>query len=139
MGVLRRLLEVIVDLTSNLDREVERGYDLRVWGERMKYLHALQVQAQALVDITLRASSLLGHPPATPVDAATSLVVNGVLSEEDFKLFKRILGFKNIVVHEYVSVDLKLVDSILRGRRYRDVLLLAEKIFKYVSARGLDP
>ncbi len=139
MGVLRRLLEVIVDITSRLDREVEKGYNLEEWGEQMKFLHALQVQAQALIDMVLRCSSLLGHPPATPIDAANHLAREGIMSREDLEFFRRVLGFRNVVVHEYTSIDMRLVDEILRERRYRRVMMLAEKIYREMWRRGRDP
>jgi len=66
LGVLRRLLETIIDVTQRLDEEVEKGFDLSRRGDQMKFLHALQIQAQALIDLVLRGSSVLGHPPSTP-------------------------------------------------------------------------
>ncbi len=64
------MLEVLIDTTNRIDREVDRGYDLSDWGNQMKFLHALQIQSQVLIDLVLRSSSLLGHPPSTPIDAA---------------------------------------------------------------------
>ena len=139
MGVLRRLLEIVVDTTRRIDEEVDRGYDLGVWGEQMKFLHALQIQSQALIDLVLRSSSLLGHPPSTPIDAAKYLAEKNVMTRRDLEFFRKVLGFRNIVVHEYTSVDISLVDRILRSREYRRVMTLAEKIFREVSRRTGDP
>ncbi len=100
MGVLRRLLEIIVDTTYRIDREIERGYDLAAWGDQMKFLHALQIQSQALIDLVLRSSSLLGHPPSTPIDAARYLVERSIMTREELEFFRKVLGFRNIVVHE---------------------------------------
>ena len=41
MGAIRRLLEVIIDITRRLDEEVEAGFDLSKWGDQMKFLHAV--------------------------------------------------------------------------------------------------
>ncbi len=62
----------------------------------------------------------------------------GCWEKEDFRFFRRVLGFRNIVVHEYLAVDLSLVDAILRERRYRRVLLLAERLYRE-ERRNLDP
>ena len=99
MGVLRRLLEIAIDTTSRIDEEVEKGYDLNTWSDRMKFLHALQIQAQILIDMVLRSSALLGHPPSTPVDAARYLVERGVMMREDLEFFRKVLGLCNIIVH----------------------------------------
>ncbi len=139
MGVLKRLLEVIVDVTRRLDEEVEKGYDLRKWGEQMKYLHALQIQAQALIDIVLRLSSLLGHPPSTPLDAGRFLHEAGILASDELAFFRKVVGFRNIVVHEYLDIDMGLVEEILRERKYRKVLELAYKLYRVGVERNLDP
>ncbi len=130
---------MIVDITHRLDVEVEKGYDLAVWGEQMKFLHALQIQSQALIDLVLRGSSALGHPPSTPVDAARYLVEMNIMTREDLDFFRKVLGFRNVVVHEYASIDLEIVDRILKNREYRKVMMLAEKIFREIAKRGVDP
>jgi len=61
------------------------------------------------------------------------------MSGEDLTLFRRVLGFRNVVVHEYVSIDLGLVERVLRSREYRRVLELAEKVFRELAKRGCDP
>jgi uncharacterized protein YutE (UPF0331/DUF86 family) len=48
---IEKLALTILEVTANIDREVEKGYNLSEWGELMKYLHALQIQAQALLDL----------------------------------------------------------------------------------------
>lgn len=133
------MLEMLVDITNRIDREVDRGYDLSDWGEQMKFLHALQIQAQALIDLVLRSSALLGHPPTTPLDAARYLVEAGVVTKNDLEFFKKVLGFRNIIVHQYTSVDISVVDSILKRREYRKILELAEAVFKKMVEKGLDP
>lgn len=139
MGVLGKLLDAIAELTRRIDEEVERGYDLSRWGDAMKFLHALQVQAQALIDMVQRAAAALGHAPSTYTDAAASLLKVGVIDEEDFRFFRAVVGFRNIVVHEYLAVDMRIVDRILREREYRSVLLLAEKVYLKLRERGVDP
>ena len=92
-----------------------------------------------MIDMILRLSSLLGHPPSTPLDAARFLREKGLLSDDELVFFRRLLGFRNIVFHEYLSVDLKLVDKILSERRYRRVMLLAEKLYRRAAEDSLDP
>ncbi len=139
MGVLRRLLEMAIDITRRIDEEVEKGYDLNSWGDQMKFLHALQIQSQILIDTILRSCATLGHAPSTPVDAARYLVEKGIISKNEFEFFRKVLSFRNIVVHQYASVDMNIVDKILRNREYRKVLQLVEKVFNAVSRIVEDP
>jgi len=93
----------------------------------MMLLHALQIQAQALIDIVVRAASLLGYAPSTPSEALQSLLNEGVITVSEVEFLKKVIGFRNIVVHEYVDVDLSIVDDILRNRKYRELVYIAEK------------
>lgn len=140
MGALERLLSTIIEITRNIDDEVEKGYDLSRWGDQMKFLHALQVQAQALLDMVQHAASLLGYAPSTYIEAGRLLLKEKVMSEEEFKFYRAVVGFRNIVVHEYIRVDLNLVEEILKVRRYRKILELAESIVNKLRERGIiDP
>ncbi len=49
----------------------------------------------------------------------------GLVTSEEEALIKSLVGFKNVVVHGYASLDLNVVDEILRSRSYRRVLELA--------------
>ena len=49
-------------------------------------------------------------------------------TEEDFRLYRAVVGFRNVLVHGYLSVDLGVLEDIIRNRRYRVVLRLAGRI-----------
>lgn len=68
-------------------------------------LHALQVNAQALLDAVTRAAALASSPGETYRDAAYRLRDAGLLGDDDVAFVLRVLGFRNIVVHRYGSVD----------------------------------
>ena len=128
MAKVRALLEFIAKLTAYLDGVVERGYDLSNWDDLMRILHALQLQAQALIDMAQRAASLLGEPAQTYMEAGEALRRHGVLDPQDLTLYRSVVGFRNVVVHGYVSLDTAKVEEVLRKRLYRRILELAEKI-----------
>lgn len=125
---MRALLEFIAKLSAYLDGVVERGYDLSNWDDLMRILHALQLQAQALIDMAQRAASLLGEPAQTYMEAGEALRRRGVLDPQDLSFYRSVVGFRNVVVHGYVSLDAARVEEVLRKRLYRRILALAEKI-----------
>ncbi len=137
MGVLARLLDTVNDMTSKLDVLARRG--LQDWVEELAALHALQVQAQALLDIVARIASSLGYAPTTAREAAEALKKEGLLSSDDYDFLVRVIGFRNIVVHEYADVDMELVREIVARREYARVAVLAGKLVGEASRRGLDP
>ncbi len=62
----------------------------------------------------------------------------GITSKNDLEFFRKVLGFRN-VVQRYTSVDIRIVDSILKRREYRKVLEFAELVFRRMVEKGFDP
>jgi uncharacterized protein YutE (UPF0331/DUF86 family) len=103
---------------------------LTSFGQLLKFLHALQMQAQALIDMAQRAAALLGEPSHSYVGAGVALMRKGVLTEEDFRLYSAVVGFRNVLVHGYASIDVSRVSQILARREYRRLVSLALKILE---------
>ena len=137
MGSLARLMNTVAEMAARLDELRERG--LRDWVEELAALHALQVQAQALLDMVMRAAAELGYAPTSPREAAEILTAEGLLSREDYVLVRRVAGLRDIVVHGYAVVDMELVRRIISGREYARLVVLASKILEEAGRRGLDP
>ncbi len=135
---MSRLYRVVVDYASLIPRiaEPEELGDVVKW---LAVLHALQVQAQALIDMVARLASLLGYAPSTPVEAIEILRAEGVLGEEEARLLRSVVGFRNIVVHEYLAVDRGIVREILARREYMRLVELARKLLDEAQRRGFDP
>jgi uncharacterized protein YutE (UPF0331/DUF86 family) len=51
--------------------------------------------------------------PETAYEAAYILFKKGILSEEDVEIFKQMVGFRNVVGHDYINVDKEIVYNIL--------------------------
>jgi uncharacterized protein YutE (UPF0331/DUF86 family) len=62
--------------------------------------------------------------PETAYEAAQILFEKGILSKEDVEVFKQMVGFRNVVGHDYINVDKEIVYHILtRGEKDIRVLL----------------
>jgi hypothetical protein len=83
----------------------------------MKFLHALQ--AQVLIDMVQRAAALMGEPTQSYAEEGAALARRGVFSPEDLRLYRAVVGFRNVLVHGYTSVDTLRISQILAGREYR--------------------
>lgn len=137
MGVQARLETTVAEMTTRLDQLAERVEEWS-WVEEPAALHALQVQVQALLGMVMRLAAELGYRPTSPREAARSLVAEGLLDPREADLVRRVAGFKDIVVHEYATVDTELVKTIIRGREYRRVAMLAARLLERAEAKGLD-
>jgi len=127
---IRSLAEFFARITSWLDLELEKGYDLHNLGDYMKFAHALQLQAQALIDMAQRAAALLEGPPRSYVEAGEILLNRNVFTSEEFSLYKAVVGFRNVLVHNYLAVDIGLIDRILKRREYKRLTRLVEKLVR---------
>ncbi len=137
MSILARLHTTVAEMAARLDELRERG--LGGWVEELAALHALQVQAQALLDMLLHIASELGYAPTSTREAVEALLVEGLLTREEADFIRRVAGFRNIVVHEYAGVDMGLVRRIVEQGEYRRVALLAAALLERARARGVDP
>lgn len=138
MTVLGRLYETVAEMTRRLDALAERlpGW---TWVEELAALHALQVQAQALLGTAMRLAAELGHRPESPREAAERLLEEGAMTREDYSFIRKLIGFRNIVVHEYADVDTGLVRRIVGRREHRRVAQLAARLLEWGAERGIDP
>lgn len=136
-GILARLYNTVVEAAERLDRLREMG--LRTWVEELAALHLLQVQAQALIDMAKRFAAELGYTPSTTREAIQALRREGVINDAEARLLKSIAGFRNIVVHEYATVDMRLVRRLVEEREYSKPVVLAAKLLEEAHKRGIDP
>ncbi|BCU69579.1 type VII toxin-antitoxin system HepT family RNase toxin [Stygiolobus caldivivus] len=128
MAVLDRLLKNLEDVTAKLDDIVEEGYNLNDWRDQMAVLHGLQVQAQIVLDILQRLLSNMGISAEEYKDSVKRLREKGLISGDEEKFLNAVVGFRNIVVHEYSEVNLEVIDALLRNREYRRLFNLVIEI-----------
>lgn len=132
-----RLVKLLAEYANLLDGL--RPEDLRDIYRLNAAIHLLQVQAQALIDIAMRASSLLGMGVEGYIDTGLKLRNMGLLSDEEFSRYRSIVRFRNIAIHQYVSVNVDVVARIIGNREYRELVRIGVKIYEELRRRGLDP
>ena len=132
--VIRRHLAALREALSNLRRhagrsarELRTDADLRWTVER-----GLQLCAQNALDIAthLAAASGLDSPDyATAIDRLAELAV---LSPEFASRLRPIAGFRNVLVHGYLQVDLDVLERVLR-EKLQDLDEFAVRIEAYLA------
>ncbi len=136
MGAIERLLKLLLHYTSLLD-----NLSVNDLGDVYKYFSAvylLQVQAQSLIDMAVKAASAMGFEVEGYIDAGNKLVGAGLLSNEEFSRYRSIVRFRNIVVHQYGIIDINVIRRIIGNREYREVARLGIKIVEELRKRGID-
>ena len=51
------------------------------------------------------------------------------LSDADFQLAIRMIGFRNVVVHGYLDVNRAILEAIIQKRLYQDIRRIAQDLF----------
>ncbi|AFA39196.1 hypothetical protein Pogu_1169 [Pyrobaculum oguniense TE7] len=136
--LLAKLLEIVAAHVELLDEAARRGVD---WGDTLSLyavLHALQVHAQAVIDYLLRTCSLLGASVETPLACVQALQQRGLLEGGEAEMLRRLIRFRNIVVHQYGSIDVERVKRVLEGRGYRDAALVVRRIHERLREKGVE-
>ena len=143
MGKIETLISLVKRNVETLDDLVKRHGAEAIVEDYVLLnaaLHLLQVAIQALIDAAARLAAELGaEPPARYSDIPKTLVQLGVFNSEEADLLRRVIGFRNVVVHGYGALDLGLVAEILNRRLYGDLLKLAFRIYAEAARRGVDP
>ncbi|MGC8607805.1 MAG: HepT-like ribonuclease domain-containing protein [Vulcanisaeta sp.] len=93
MGSVERLLKLLFYYISLLD-----NLSIDDLNDVYKYLSAvylLQVQAQSLIDIVVKAASAMGFEVEGYIDAGNKLMNVGLLSNEEFSRYRSVVRFRN--------------------------------------------
>jgi uncharacterized protein YutE (UPF0331/DUF86 family) len=112
--VLRRL-STVEQATSHLRRHAGTsaealGADLdRQWA----VLHGLQIAIQGTLDIAAHIAAAEGQDVRDYTSAIDALGRLGVLDATFAKRLRGVAGFRNVLVHEYLDVDLTVVAAVL--------------------------
>jgi Uncharacterized conserved protein len=73
---------------------------------------------------------LMGEPAHSYAEAGAALAKRGVFSPEDLRLYRAVMGFRNVLVHGYTSVDMLRISQILAGRKYRKLADFAQRSWR---------
>ncbi|MCP2520368.1 DUF86 domain-containing protein [Candidatus Aminicenantes bacterium AC-335-B20] len=111
-SVIRKRLERLEESLKRLrsKQKVSMEEFVKNWEIQDIVLREFEVAIEACVDIASHIISEKGwKPPEKYADIPEILAEKGVIPKEYGKLFKRIISFRNIIVHEYLYIDFKKV------------------------------
>ena len=123
MAILDKLLENLKDYTSKLD-EVN-NVDLDSWFNLFAILHLLQVQAQSFIDLVQTLISNMGISSQGYRDSIRKLYEKNLITAEERDFLISVVGFRNIIVLEYATVNPIFVKKIMENKEYRRLLEIA--------------
>jgi len=132
-GRVLRLLRNVTDDVAVLKHESAADETRRrdpMWLRGVKYTFVTAIEA--CVDVAQHICAAEGWgPPSDNGDAVRLLGEHGVLPADLAVSVRRAVGFRNVLVHEYVEVDDKIVISRLTD--LSDLEEFVRAVAKYVS------
>ncbi|MGH3256882.1 MAG: type VII toxin-antitoxin system HepT family RNase toxin [Streptosporangiaceae bacterium] len=112
-----RLLRSIADDTAVLRQEAGASHERRqdpIWLRGVKYTFVTAIEA--CVDVAQHICATAGWgPPADNGDAVRLLGEHGVLATKLAVSMRKAVGFRNVLVHDYIEVDDSIVINRLKG------------------------
>ena len=87
---------------------------------------------QNALDIASHVASTEGHDPSTYGDSIDALVTSAVLPAEFGEQFRAVAGFRNIIVHGYLDLDLNRVARFL-GEDLENFEIFAQHIERWLE------
>lgn len=133
---------IISEKMSHINRCMERLQEKRVISkeEFLKdidtqdiVLHNLQLSIQGCIDIASHIISDEGWSfPATMGGLFDILKEKNVISEKNADILKKMVNFRNIIIHEYDEIDLEKVYDIFKNR-LSDITAYLKEIIKFLG------
>ena len=129
-----RLLRAVTEALSQLTAEATAGSNRRsdpMWLPGVKYTFITAIEA--CVDIAQHMCSSEGWgPPADNGDAIRLLGAHEVLPTEVAPAMRKAVGFRNVLVHEYVAVSDDIV--VARLSELDDLTAFVRSVARYLGA-----
>jgi len=133
-GVIGKKFEVLDDTLFRLEyyRPITFDQFQNDWGIQKIVERSLQILVEIMIDVANRIIAQKGEtPPQVSVDAIEKLKQYGYI--QDVTVYKKMVKFRNLLVHNYDSLDLGILYDILTRklddfRKYRNEILAIEKL-----------
>lgn len=135
--VVRRHLSALRGVLRNLRAhqgrsaaELATNADLRWMVER-----GLQLAAQNVLDVATHVAAARGQDAPDYASAILGLGDGGVLTPDAARSLRDLAGFRNVLVHGYLDVDLQVVEEVL-GTRLDELEAFADSVQVWLDAEG---
>lgn len=92
----------------------------------------LQLCAQNALDVAVHLAASSGHDVPDYASAIDRLAETGILPSDFARQFRAIAGFRNVVVHGYLDVDVELLHRLL-NEHLEDFAVFARHVAAYVA------
>ena len=139
-AVVRRHLLALDQALQVLRRHQGRGVDELAANREERWIveRGLQLCAQNALDVATHLAASAGHDVPDYAAAIDRLAEMGILPPDFAARFRAVAGFRNVVVHGYLDVDLAVLHRLL-NRHLDDFSAFARRIGAHLESADGDP
>ena len=126
----------IAKMTRILDRYMESGAQ---WSEIdvLAIERGLQILIESMVGLSRYvADTCFGINVSRSREAIDELWSLGVLNQEEREALTKIIGFRNVLVHDYLNVDEAIVHAIVKKQEYGFIAGIARNLMLVLDEKG---
>ena len=138
--VIRKRLERLELSISRLKSKQDIPFEefLKNWEIQDAILREFQIAIETMIDIANHIIAEQGwKSPDSYQDAIAILVERKVIPKIYGKKFSQMVSFRNVIVHEYLHIDLKKVyDNLKRVNDFNEFILLIVNFLKNRAQKG---
>jgi uncharacterized protein YutE (UPF0331/DUF86 family) len=137
---LRRYLVALDDILTRLSEHTGKGVEALSadTNERWAIERGLQLCTQCVLDIATHLVASAGRDAADYASALDELGRLGILSSDLAKRLRPLAGFRNALVHGYMSIDVTRLHAVL-NQHLDEVREFARSIDSLLSANAQSP
>ena len=120
-GVQQEMLLVLDDLHA----------DLGTWKNRdiLAAQRALQVLIESLIGLSRYVyQQKYGISVNKSRAGLDGLAKQGDLPKPDYELSLKMIGFRNVLVHDYLNVNINIIEAIVQKRLYQEIKSISERV-----------
>lgn len=137
-GLELYLLEVGAHKQKYLKELDELAFDLNQFGLKSRdYLAAerlLQVFTEMCVGLSKHMVKKIQGKSVTEAYQSFSLLKeHNVISSNELRTWKQIIGMRNGLVHDYLNIDLLIIEDILREKHYQTLAEFTDNAMSFLS------
>lgn len=128
LSALKQAIAELNSLGSVSTAQIEQD-----WRTQRAIERNLQIMVETVIDICQRLSLLMNQPPAkTSFEAIQNCIQLGALHPQDTATYRKMVQFRNFIVHRYEKVDVSILAEMV-NRRLPDFERFHDQIFAYVA------
>lgn len=118
---LETYIAELIDLSTISHQRELSNFEYRA-AERL-----LQISIEAGIGVAKQWAKQLGASPVDSYSCFAALARQELITSDELRNWRKVIGLRNALVHDYLNIDPEIVLDIVRNQHYDDILTFVKK------------